>query len=69
MTSNITAAELKQIIFDLPLDDLIALDAEISEQIASKAMMQLAETGFQEWNELEEDIYQFLGEKEFSRQS
>ena len=57
MTSNITVAELKQMILKLPLKELIALDAEISEKIASQAMMQLAETGFQEWNEPEEDIY------------
>ena len=57
MTSNITVAELKQMIFNLPLEELIDLDAEISEKIASQAMMQLAETGLQEWNEPEEDIY------------
>ncbi|WP_199247652.1 hypothetical protein [[Phormidium] sp. ETS-05] len=57
MTSNITVAELKQMIFNLPLKELIALDAEISEKIASQAMMQLAETGFQEWNEPAEEIY------------
>lgn len=52
-----TVAEIKQIIFNLPLDELIALDEEISEKIATTVMMQLAETGFPEWNDPEEDIY------------
>lgn len=52
-----TVAEIKQIIFNLPLDELIALDEEISEKIAATVMMQLAETGFPEWNDPEEDIY------------
>jgi hypothetical protein len=57
-TINMTVAdEIKQIIFNLPLDELIALDEEISEKIAATVMMKLAETGFSEWNDPEEDIY------------
>ena len=52
-----TVAEIKQIIFNLPLDEPIALDEEISEKIAATVMMKLAETGFSEWNDPEEDIY------------
>ena len=57
MTINMTVAEIKQIIFKWPLAELMALDEEISEKIATTEMMQLAETGFQEWNDPEEDIY------------
>lgn len=52
-----TVAEIKQIIFNLPWDEPIALDEEISEKIAATVMMKLAETGCSEWSDPEEDIY------------
>jgi len=44
-------------IFQLPVEQLIALMADIEERVENLTMMQLAETGFAEWNDPEEDIY------------
>jgi hypothetical protein len=49
--------EIKNIILQLPIDQILTLISEIEEKVTSIAMMQLAETGFQEWNDPEEDIY------------
>ncbi|MFB2938574.1 hypothetical protein ACE1B6_25270 [Aerosakkonemataceae cyanobacterium BLCC-F154] len=57
MTSNLTKEEIKEMIFQLPVEQLIALMADIEERVENLTMMQLAETGFAEWNDPEEDIY------------
>ena len=57
MTSNLTKEEIKEMIFQLPVEQIIALMADIEERVENLTMMQLAETGFQEWNDPEEDIY------------
>ncbi|WP_414542261.1 hypothetical protein [Nostoc sp. CCY0012] len=57
MTSNLTIEELKTMIFQLPVEELMELISEIEERLDNVKMMQLAETGFQEWNDPEEDIY------------
>lgn len=57
MPANPSIEELKGIIFQLPVEELLALMLEIEERVAAVTMMQLAETGFQEWNDPEEDIY------------
>lgn len=57
MTVNLSVEELKAMIFQLPVEELVALMAEIEEKIETMNMMQLSETGFQEWNDPEEDIY------------
>ena len=44
-------------IFQLPVEQIIALMADIEERVENLTMMQLAETGFAEWNAPEEDIY------------
>lgn len=49
--------EIKALIFQLSLKEQEKLLSELEEQIQSMAMMQLAETGFEEWNDPEEDIY------------
>ncbi len=49
--------EIKAVIFQLPVEELIKLMAEMEERLETVTMMQLAETGFQEWNDPEEDIY------------
>jgi uncharacterized DUF497 family protein len=56
-TANVSFEELKTIIFQLPVEDLLALSNEIEERLQTVGMMQLAEGGFQEWNDEEEDIY------------
>ncbi|MCG6134056.1 MAG: hypothetical protein MET45_05260 [Nostoc sp. LLA-1] len=57
MTRNISIEEIKTMIFQLPVEELITLISEIEERLETVKMMQLAETGFQEWNDPEEDIY------------
>jgi hypothetical protein len=57
MTSNLTKEEIKEMIFQLPVEQLIALMADIEERVENLTMIQLAETGFAEWNDPEEDIY------------
>jgi hypothetical protein len=49
--------EIKTIILQLPIEQILKLMSQLEENISSIAMMQLAETGFQEWNDPEEDIY------------
>lgn len=41
----------------LPVEEIIALLAQLEERVETVKMMQLAETGFEEWKDLEEDIY------------
>lgn len=50
-------AEIKEMIFQLPPQEINQLIREINETISTKDFMKLAETGFQEWNDPEEDIY------------
>ncbi|MBD1929578.1 hypothetical protein H6F74_25545 [Trichocoleus sp. FACHB-90] len=57
MTSNQNVEEIKAMIFQLPVEELVALMADIEKRVETVTMMQLAETGFQEWNDPEEDIY------------
>ncbi|NEU75686.1 hypothetical protein PI95_024775 [Hassallia byssoidea VB512170] len=57
MTVNANIEEIKAMIFQLPVEELVALMAEIEERLETVTMMQLAETGFNEWNDPEEDIY------------
>ncbi|MCV3217151.1 hypothetical protein OGM63_27195 [Plectonema radiosum NIES-515] len=57
MTVNANIEEIKAMIFQLPVEELVALIAEIEERLETVTMMQLAETGFNEWNDPEEDIY------------
>lgn len=58
MTTSIpTLEEIKQMIFQLPIQEQITLMGELEEKLETIQMMQLAETGFAEWNDEEEDIY------------
>ncbi|MBW4497847.1 MAG: hypothetical protein KME26_33265 [Oscillatoria princeps RMCB-10] len=57
MTSHPSVEEIKAMILQLPVRELAALMAEIEERLETVTMMELAETGFQEWNDPEEDIY------------
>jgi septation ring formation regulator EzrA len=57
MNSNLTLEEIKQIVFQLPIQEQINLIEDLEEKLATMQMMQLAETGFREWNEEGEDIY------------
>ncbi|MCL1464048.1 hypothetical protein [Argonema galeatum] len=57
MSSNLTKEEIKEMIFQLPVAEIVALMADMEEKVGNLTMMQLAETGFEEWNDPEEDIY------------
>jgi hypothetical protein len=57
LATSPTLEDLKVAIFQLPPQDLIILYEEIEEKLQTAGMMQLAEGGFQEWNDEEEDIY------------
>ena len=52
-----TLEEIKQMIFQLPIQEQITLMEDLEEKLETLSMMKLAETGFTEWNEEEEDIY------------
>ena len=54
---KLSLKELKDLIFQLPAPDLLALVDAIESRAETTAMMQLAETGFREWAEPGEDIY------------
>ncbi|MCY7276539.1 MAG: hypothetical protein LH702_23095 [Phormidesmis sp. CAN_BIN44] len=49
--------EVKQLVFQLSPQDLLTLLTDIQERLYTTEMMQVAESGFQEWNDPEEDIY------------
>ena len=57
ITPTLTLEEIKQIIFQLPIQEQITLMKDLEEKLTTIEMMQLAETGFTEWNDEEEDIY------------
>lgn len=57
LTSPPTLQELRTAIMQLSPQDLMILHEEIEENLQTAGMMQLAESGFQEWNDEEEDIY------------
>jgi hypothetical protein len=57
VTLNMTLEEIREIIFQLPSADFLALVDAIQDRADTVAMMQLAETGFAEWNEPGVDIY------------
>lgn len=57
MTIKPTVEEIKQIIFQLPIQEQIILKEELEEKLETLEIMQLSETGFLEWNDEEEDIY------------
>ena len=49
--------DIKHLISQLSQKDLLTLLADIQEQLQTFEMMSIAESGFQEWNDPEEDIY------------
>ena len=50
-------AELKDAILRLPKEQLIEIDKEIHKYMETSMMMAVAESGFSEWLDPEEDIY------------
>ena len=57
VTSHISAEEIKNLVFQLPPQEFLALVDAIEERAETIALMRLSETAFKEWNEEGEDIY------------
>lgn len=57
ITLDMSIDEIKAIIFQLAPQELLALRDAIEERSETISMMSLAETGFMEWNEEGEGIY------------
>lgn len=49
--------EIKAMILQFPVEEINELIAEIRKVLEIREFMKLAETGFAEWNDPEEDIY------------
>lgn len=63
----LTMEEIKTFIFRLPPLEFIQLTDEIAERAETFEMMRLAETGFAEWNEPGENIYDHLTDERRAR--
>lgn len=57
MTPTPTLEEIKTLILKLPIQEQITLMEDLEERLENLATIKLAETGFSEWNDPEEDIY------------
>lgn len=57
LTLNMSLEKIKALVFQLPGQEFLSLADAIEDRSETVAMMQLSETGFQEWNEKGEDIY------------
>ena len=49
--------DIKRLVFQLSPQDLLTLLTDIQERLHTSEMMQIAESGFREWNDDEEAIY------------
>ena len=49
--------DIESLIFQLPAEQIIILADAMMEKAETLGMMKLSETGFKEWNEKGEDIY------------
>jgi hypothetical protein len=57
LTLNVSLDEIKSLVLQLPAADLLALSEAIADRAETVAMMRVAESAFQLWNENGEDIY------------
>ena len=57
VTLELSPKRVKELVFQLPRSEFLALAAAVTERAETMAMMQVAESGFAEWNEPGEDIY------------
>jgi hypothetical protein len=57
VTMNISLQEIKKLVFQLPTRQFLSLADAIEKRSETIAMMKFSETGFREWNEVGEDIY------------
>ena len=54
---DMSAEEIKELVLRLPPDELLKIAAAIDARAETIEMMRLAESGFREWNEAGEDLY------------
>ena len=57
MIPNPTLEQVKDLILKLPIPEQIILLEDLEERLETLIIMNLVETGFQEWNDPEENIY------------
>mgnify|MGYP001602394127 FL=1 len=57
VTLELSPKRVKELVFQLPPNEFMSLASEVTERAETMAMMQVAESGFAEWNEPGEDIY------------
>ena len=57
ITMELSLEQIKRIVFQLSADELLVLNDMIEDRTQTLAMMQVANTGFREWEEEGEDIY------------
>ena len=60
---TLTMEEIKTFVFRLPPLEFVQLADEMRGRAETFEMMRLAETGFAEWNEPGEDIYEHLADQ------
>ncbi len=56
VTVDLSVEEIKGLVFQLPAREFLSLAEVIEERVETLAMMQLAVTGFRQWNEGGEDL-------------
>jgi hypothetical protein len=57
VTLELSPKRVKELVFQLPTSEFLSLAAAVTERAETMAMMQVAESGFAEWHEPGEDIY------------
>jgi len=57
VTLNMSLEDIKALVFQLPAQEFLSLADAVEDRSETVATMQLSETGFQEWNEEGEEIY------------
>ena len=57
ITLDMSLEEIKELVLQLPPRELLALIDAIEARAETISMMSIAESGFREWNEEGEDIY------------
>ena len=57
ITVDLSTEEIKNLVFQLPAQEFLVLVDAIEERAETIAIMRVSETGFQEWNEYGEAIY------------
>lgn len=57
VTLNMSLEDIKAVVFQSPVQEFLSPADAVEDRSETVAIMQLSETGFQEWNEEGEDIY------------